>query len=101
MTVDFQMPSKDPVPGVKSRRVDIHQQHCTLSPVTTGKNPKCSVNFTDSIGEPDHAVKGSTTYLPNAKGRAATISIIAAPLSPAIVIITSAVATPRGQRRRR
>jgi hypothetical protein len=30
------------------------------------------------IGEPEHAVKGSTTYLPNAKGRAVTSSTITA-----------------------
>ena len=36
------------------------------------------LNFTNSIGEPDHAVKGSMTYLPNAEGRAATSSTIAA-----------------------
>ena len=31
--VDFQMPSEYPVLGVESRRVGIHQQHCTLGPV--------------------------------------------------------------------
>jgi hypothetical protein len=46
--------------------------------VPAGKNPQCFINFTDLIGEPDHAMKGSTTYLPNAKGRAATSSTIAA-----------------------
>ena len=66
LTVDFQMPSEDPVPGVESRRVDIQRQHCTLGPVSAGKNPQCSINFTDSISEPYHAVKGSTTYLLNA-----------------------------------
>jgi hypothetical protein len=29
------------------------------------------VSFTDSIGDPDHAVKGSSTYLPNAEAKAA------------------------------
>jgi len=33
-----------------------------------------SMTFTDSIGNPDHAVKGSSTYLPNAKARSATAS---------------------------
>ena len=67
LTVDFEMPSKDPVLGVQFKRVAIHRQHCTLGPVLAGKNPQCSVNFTDSIGKPDYARKGLTTYLPNAK----------------------------------
>jgi hypothetical protein len=82
LTVDFKMPSKDPALGVELKRVAIHRQHCTLEPVPAGKNPQCSVNFTDSIGEPDHAVKGSTTCLPNAKGWAVTASTFAA-ASPA------------------
>jgi hypothetical protein len=32
------------------------------------------MTFTDSIGDPDHAVKGSSAYLPNAKARAAAAS---------------------------
>ena len=76
------MPSEEPTLGVKLKRVAVHRQHCTLGPVPAGKNPQCSVNFTNSIGEPDHAVKGSTTYLPNAEGRAVTASTIAA-ASPA------------------
>ena len=48
------------------------------SGVPAGKNPQCSVNFINWISEPDHAVKGSTTYLPNAEGRAVTASTIAA-----------------------
>jgi hypothetical protein len=56
------------------QRVDIHRQHCILGAVPAGKNPHCSVTFTDSIGDPDHAVKGSLTYLPNAEARAAEAS---------------------------
>jgi hypothetical protein len=82
LTVDFEMHSKEPTLGVELNRVAVHRQHCTLGPVPAGKNPQCSVNFTNSIGEPDHAVKGSTTYLPNAEGRAITASTIAA-ASPA------------------
>ena len=82
LTVDFEIASKDPALGVELKRVAGHRLHCTLGPVPAGKNPQCSVNFTDSIGEPDHAVKGSTTYLPNAEGRAITASTIAA-ASPA------------------
>ena len=39
LTVDFEMPSKDPVLGDKFKRVTVHQQHCTLGPVPDGKNP--------------------------------------------------------------
>jgi hypothetical protein len=59
---------------VELKRVDIHRQHCILGAVPAGKNPHCSVTFTDSIGDPDHAVKGSSTYLPNAEARAAEAS---------------------------
>jgi hypothetical protein len=78
LTVDFEMPSDKTAPGVKLKRVAIHQQHCTLVLVPAGKKPECSVNFTDSIGKPNHAVKGSMTYLPNAKGRASPSSTITA-----------------------
>ena len=77
LTVDFEIHSGEPTLGVELKRVAVHRQHCTLGPVPAGKNPQCSVNFTDSIGEPDHAVKGSTTYLPNAEARAVTASTIA------------------------
>ena len=58
-----------------------------------------SMTFTDSIGNPDHAVKGSSTYLPNAKARSAAASaatddnadddadaITAAPRVPRLVV---------------
>jgi len=82
LTVDFEMHSKEPTLGVELKRVAVHRQHYTLGPVSSGKNPQCSVNFTDSIGEPNHAVKGSMTFLPNAEGRAVTASTIVA-TSPA------------------
>jgi hypothetical protein len=72
LTVDFEMPSD--VAEVELKRVDIHRQHCILGAVPAGKNPHCSMTFTDSIGDPDHAVKGSSTYLPNAKTRSAAAS---------------------------
>ena len=72
LTVDFEMPSDGAASELK--RVDIHRQHCILGAVPTGKNPHCSVTFTDSIGDPDHAVKGSSTYLPHAEARAAAAS---------------------------
>ena len=53
------------------------------------KNPQCSINFTTLIGKPGHAVKGSTTYLPNAKGRAAATSVINATSSSAPRILLS------------
>jgi hypothetical protein len=76
LTVDFEMPSDES--GLKLKRFIVNRQHCTLRPVPAGKNPQCSVTFTESIGNPNHAVKGSTTYLPNAKGRAAATSAVAA-----------------------
>ena len=72
LTVDFEMPSDGA--EVELKRVDIHRQHCILGAVPAGKNPHCSVTFTDSIGDPDHAVKGSSTYLSNAEARAAEAS---------------------------
>jgi hypothetical protein len=76
LTVDFKMPSDGA--EVELKRVVIHRQHCILGPVPAGKNPHCSVTFMDSLGNPDHAVKGSSTYLPNAEARAATASAAAA-----------------------
>ena len=84
------MPTEEPALGVKLKRVAVHRQHCTLGPVPAGKNPQCSVNFTDSIREPDHAVKGSMTYLPNAEGRAATSSTIAAASTAPRVLLSPA-----------
>jgi len=78
LTVDFEMHSEEPTLRVELKRVAVHRKHCTLGPVPSGKNPQCSVNFTDLIGEPGHAMKGSTTYLPYAEGRAVTVSTIAA-----------------------
>ena len=75
LTVDFEMPSDGA--EVELKRVDIPRQHCILGAVPAGKNPLCSVTFTDSIGDPDHAVKGSSTYLPNAEARAAAASAAA------------------------
>jgi hypothetical protein len=76
LTVDLEMPSDES--GLKLKRFVVNRQHCTLGPVLAGKNPLCSVTFTDPIGDPDHAVKGLATYLPNAKGRAAAASAVAA-----------------------
>jgi hypothetical protein len=76
LMVDFEMPSDES--GLELKRFVVNWQHCTLRPVPAGKKPQCSVTFTDSIRNLDHAVKGSTIYLPNAKGRANTTSAIAA-----------------------
>jgi hypothetical protein len=67
LTVDFKMPFDGA--EVELKRVDIHRQHCIFGAVPAGKNPHCSVTFTNSIGDTDHAVKGSSTYLPNAETR--------------------------------
>ncbi len=98
LTVDFEMHSEDPALGVELKRVAVHWQHCTLGPVPAGKNIQCSVNYTDSIGEPDHSVKGSTTYLPNAEGRAVTASTIAAasPAHPVLLLPASHITETAG-----
>jgi hypothetical protein len=100
LTVDFELHSEEPMHGVELKRVAVHRQHCTLGPVWAGKNPQCSVNFTDSIGEPDHAVKGSTTYLLNAKGRAVTSSTIAAasPAHRVLLLSVSHIAETAGNK---
>jgi hypothetical protein len=72
LTVDFKMPSDGA--EVELKRVDIHRQHCIIGAVPAGKNPHCSMTFTDSIGDPDHTVKGSSTYLPNSEARSAAAS---------------------------
>ena len=82
LTFDFEMPSDGA--EVELKRVDIHRQHCILGAVPAGKNPHCSMTFTDSIGDPDHAVKGSSTYRPNAEARAAEASAAAAAAAAAV-----------------
>jgi len=76
LMVDFEMPSDSA--EVELKRVDIHRQHCILGAVLAGKNPHCSVTFMDMIGDPENAMKGSSTYLPNAEARAAAASAAAA-----------------------
>ena len=71
LRVNFMLPSYDPIGTVELKRVEIHRQHCIPGPVLAGKNPPCRTTFMDSAGDPNHAAKGSTTYLPNADGRAA------------------------------
>jgi hypothetical protein len=76
--VNFEMPSNKTAPRLNLKRLAIYQQYCTLGPVPASKKPLCFINFTDSISKPDCAVKGLTTYIPNAKGRASPASTIAA-----------------------
>ena len=71
LRVDCMLPSSDPMAVVELKRVEIHHQHGIPGPVPAGKNPPCQTTFMDSVSYPNHAVKGSTTYLPNAKGREA------------------------------
>jgi hypothetical protein len=78
LMVNFRMPSDEQGPGIESKRVKILRQHCLLGPVPAGMNPLRRTTFTDSIGNPNHAVKGSTTYLHNAKGRANAAAAAAA-----------------------
>jgi hypothetical protein len=76
LTVDFEMPSDES--WLELKRFVVNRRHCTHGPVPAGKNPQCSVTLTDLIGDPEHAVKGSTTYLPNAEGRGAAASAVTA-----------------------
>ncbi len=78
LMVDF-----EPSDGAKVelKRVVIHRQHCILGPVPAGKNSHCSVTFMDSIDNPDHAVKGLSTYLPNTEARVVTASAAAAAIT--------------------
>jgi hypothetical protein len=78
LTIDFEMPSNKTALGVELKRVPFHQQHPTFGPVPAGKKTQCFVNFTDLIGKPNHAMKGSTTYLFITKDRASPASLIAA-----------------------
>ncbi len=43
--------------------------YCILGLVLAGKNPQCSIDFTNLIAKPNHAMKGLTTYLPSTKSR--------------------------------
>ncbi len=101
LTVDFEMPSDGA--EVELKRAVIHRQHCILKPVPAEKNPHCSVTFTNSIGNLDHAVKGSSTYLPNAGARAVTASAAAAAATndnndadaDAVAVTVTVAAAPR------
>ncbi len=84
LTVNFEMPYNE---TVEFKRVAVHRQHCPLGPVLARKNQECPINFTDWIGKPNHATKGSMTYLPNTKGRAPPNSMInAASAAPCVLL---------------
>ena len=91
-TVDFQMPSEDPVPGVESRRVGIHRQHCTLGPV-----PADELNQLTRAGAISDCLRISIT----SSSPCRCLTVASPPLSPAIIIIATAVVARRGQGRRR
>ncbi len=74
LTVDFEMPSKGPEVELK-RRVDIHRQQCILGQF---RREKPSLLYDFHGLDPDHTVKGSSTYLPNTEARAAAASAAAA-----------------------
>ncbi len=93
LTVNFEMPSNNLGAKVELKRVTVHRQHCILGPVPAGKNPPCSITFTDSIGNPDYALKGSRTYHPNTEERAVASSAI--PSVDANANANAASAAPR------
>ena len=78
LRVDVMLPSDDLMTLVELKRVEIHRQHCIPGSVPSGKNLPCRTTCMDSVGDPDHVMKGSTTYLPNAKERAADAAAAAA-----------------------
>ena len=78
LTVNLLMPSEELDSKVEIWRVEILRQHCTHGPIPVGANPAQIVSFTDTIGNPNHVVEGLTTYIPNAKGRAAAAGSVAA-----------------------
>jgi len=88
LMADFQMPSEDPVPGVESRRVDIHRQHCTLGPV-----PADELNQLARAGAISDCLRISIIL----SSPCSCLTVALPPLSPAIVIIATAVAARRGQ----
>jgi hypothetical protein len=92
LTVNFQMPSEDPVPGVESSRVDIHRhwQHCTLGPV-----PADELNQLARAGALSDCLCISIT----SSSPCSRLTVASPPLSPAIVIIATAVVARRGQGR--
>jgi hypothetical protein len=91
LTVNFLMPSGELDYKVEIRRVEILRQHCTHGPIPVGANPTQIISFTDTIGDPDHAVKGLRTYIPNAEGRTAAASAITSILPSA----AASAAAPR------
>jgi hypothetical protein len=87
LMVNFKMPSDKAALGVELKRIAVYQQNCILGPVPAVENPQYSVNFTDLIAKPNHATKGSMTYLPSAKGRAAAASTTAAASAAPCVLL--------------
>jgi hypothetical protein len=87
LMVNFKMPSDKAVLGVELKRIAVYLQNCILGTVPAVKNPQCSVNFTDLIAKPNHATKGSMTYLLSAEGRAAAASTTAAASAAPYVLL--------------
>ena len=78
--------------GVELKRVTVHCQHCTLGPV-----PADELNFLTRAGTISDCLCISIASLSSCSH----LPIASPPLSPAIVIIVTAVATRRGRGRRR
>ena len=82
LTVDFEMPSKDPALGVKLKRAAVYRQHCTLGSVPAGELNQ--VTCTGVISDCLHISVASS--LP-----CCHLAIASPPLSPAIAIIATAI----------
>jgi len=66
------------IPGQPRKEYNILRQHTTIGPIPTGANPTLSFTYADSLNVRDsQAVRGSTTYMPDAMGVAINSSAAA------------------------
>ncbi len=85
-TVDFEMHSEEPTLGVELKRVAVHRQHCTLRPVLAS--------------EPYQLARAGTIFdclriFIASSPPCSRLAVASPPLSPAIVIISTAVTSRR------
>jgi hypothetical protein len=83
LTVDFEMHSEEPTLGVELKRVAVHRQHCTLGPVPAGE-----LNQLARAG----AIFDRHLISVASSSPCSRLAVALPSLSPAIVIIATAVA---------
>jgi hypothetical protein len=86
LTVDFEMHSEKPMLGFKLKRVAVHRQHCTLGPVPAGELNQLA---------PAGAIFDCLCISVASSLPCSRLAVASPPLSPAIVIIATAVAARR------